>query len=211
MALSSAPGHGNPGDFDAMASVDGIAAHPHWDRLLAPHAPLRDLADAVHAVTAIHGNHPGMIECALARGAEVDTLPWLIDAAAGFAVERAYLAQLTAAAGPLPSTPGQAETATALAQQRHTLEALANSDRIGSATGAVGALLADWRALRHVLDAAAARFGVEVVVPILPPANPPVPAAALALRARSFGANQLFAQHRGLWGLLEARASARRG
>ena len=154
MALSSAPGHGNPGDFDAMASVDGIAAHPHWDRLLAPHAPLRDLADAVHAVTAIHGNHPGMIECALARGAEVDTLPWLIDAAAGFAVERAYLAQLTAAA---------------------------------------------------------ARFGVEVVVPILPPANPPVPAAALALRARSFGANQLFAQHRGLWGLLEARASARRG
>ncbi|MGL1227216.1 DUF6975 family protein, partial [Vibrio parahaemolyticus] len=35
---------------------------------------------------------------------------WLAVATQAFGVERAYLARLTAAVGPLPSTPGQAES-----------------------------------------------------------------------------------------------------
>ncbi|MEX6641314.1 hypothetical protein V2A36_33310, partial [Pseudomonas aeruginosa] len=80
--------------------------------------------------------------------------------ASGFADERTYLAHLTAAVGPLPSTPGQAESESALVGERHALEMLARSERRGCATGAVAALLYDWRAIRRVLDVAAERFGV---------------------------------------------------
>ncbi len=86
----------------------------------------------------------------------------------GFAAERAYLATLTAAAGPLPSTPGQAETDAALVAQRHAFDMLAHSDRAGCATGAAIALVIDWYAFRDAMDVAAARFGVNAPEMTLP-------------------------------------------
>ncbi len=206
--------HDRRGDIRAILARLGSAGHPHVQALLLPHVLLHDLTDAIHAVCAVHGNHPCMIDYAMARGSEIDTLPWLIGSSNAFAHERAFLANLTAAAGPLPSTPGQAQTDAALTQLRQTLEMLANSDRRGCATGAVSALILDWRAIRQVMAQAAMRFGVSV-----PPSTLPEPLldfnddeSAIGLpRARGFGASQLLGQHRGLWDLLEARASARRG
>ncbi|WP_294236208.1 hypothetical protein [uncultured Sphingomonas sp.] len=202
------------GDVRAILARLGSAGHPYVQSLLLPHVLLHDLTDAVHAVCAVHGNHPCMIDYAMARGIQIETLPWLIQSSTAFSHERAYLAGLTSAAGPLPSTPGQAQTDAALTQLRQTLEMLANSDRRGCATGAVSALILDWQSIRQVLDQAALRFGVTVPGNAMP--DPLLDFAedetTLGLaRARGFGATQLLIQHRGLWDLLEARASARRG
>lgn len=202
------------GDIRAILGRLGSAGHPHVQSLLLPQVLLHDLTDAIHAVCAVHGNHPCMIDYAMARGIEIDTLPWLIGSSNAFAYERAFLANLTSAAGPLPSTPGQAQTDAALTQLRRTLEMIANSDRRGCATGAVSALILDWRSIRQVMAQAAHRFGVSV-----PPSALPEPlldfeddeSAIGMARARGFGATQILGQHRGLWDLLEARASARRG
>lgn len=195
-----------------LAAADGAGAHPFHTHLIAPRVDARDLGDAVHALCAVHGQHPDLLQIVAARAALPHAGAWLEQAVAGFAAERILLAQLTAAAGPLPSTPGQARTAAALSHERHTLEMLARSERSGVGLGAAAALVFDWQAMRQVLAVAAGRFGLA-----LPPSTLPDPAdTALALdashaaeRAIGFGAQQLFAQHRGLLGLLEARASAR--
>lgn len=198
-----------------LAKTMGAATHPHWHALIEPRAEQRDLADAVHALCAVHGRHPGMIDAALARHAQEAAHDWLDAASHGFSGERAYLAHLTAAAGPLPSTPGQAVTEGAFAGQRHALEMLAGSDRGGCATGAVAALILDWQAFRTMLDSAAERFGVPAASHTLPDEDDTA-AIVAALgdtpaceRAILFGAQQLFAQHRGFLDLLEARRSAR--
>ena len=199
----------------ALVDADGSARHPHLLRLLKPRAPRRDLADAVHALCAVHGSHPGLVDEALAHCAQPDACTWLAEVAAAFARERAAIALLAAAAGPLPSTPGQAETEAALAGIRHAAEMLARSDRGGCATGAAAALAGDWAVIRFVLARAADCFAVDLPGPELPSeANT---AASLAIfgaspaaeRAMNFGARQLLAQHRGLWDLLESRAAAR--
>lgn len=198
-----------------LGNADGSATHPHLRRLIQGAPVQRNLSDAVHALCAVHGRQPGMIAEALRNHRQPAAADWLDAACEAFTAERAYLAQLTAAAGPLPSTPGQAESEAAMANERHTLEMLARSDRSGCATGAVAALLVDWTAIRLVLDAAANRFGVAVPTITFPPeAETATMVAALGdtagtERAISFGAQQLFAQHRGLWSLLESRASAR--
>ena len=191
--------------FDLVArllAADGVATHPFHARLLERRVPARDLSDAVHGLCAVHGHHPDLI--GIVAGEVPDA--WVTS----FAAERAALARLVVAAGPLPSTPGQASAQAALAAGRHALEMLARSERAGVGLGAAAALLLDWRAVRAVLDAAADRFGVTCAPTSLP--DPDTVAAALAgagERAVAFGAQQLFAQHRGLFGLLEARASAR--
>lgn len=176
----------------------------------------RDLADAVHFLANLHGRLPGVIELARAKPAEGAASAWLDSAAEAFAEERAYLTRIVVAAGPLPSTPGQAESETAVVGQRHALEMLAGSDRNGCALGAAIALVLDWRAVRAVIDAAAQRFGVALTPPALP--SPRQTQAVIEAaespavqRAMVFGAQQLFVQHRGLWDLLEARAGARVG
>jgi hypothetical protein len=198
-----------------LAELDGSAAHPHLHRLLRGGPAQRSLSDAVHALCAVHGHYPGMVEEALNQHAQPDAHDWLVIVAEAFATERAYLAQLLAAVGPLPSTPGQSETANALIVERHTLETLARSERKGCATGAVAALLRDWVAIRRVLDVAALRFAVEAPASTLPSEDDTARIVAtladspFSERAVAFGAQQLLAQHRGLWSLLEARASAR--
>lgn len=198
-----------------LTAADGSVAQPWFARLVEPRAARRDLTDAVHALCMLHGVLPGMADDALARHVQPDADAWLSEAAEGFAAERAALATLTAAAGPLPSTPGQAESEAAILGQRHAIEMLARSDRRGCATGAIAALLIDWLAVRRVLDHAAHCFGTPIPAPRLPiEIETATVVAALGdtpatERAIAFGAQQLLAQQRGLWALLEARAEAR--
>jgi hypothetical protein len=195
--------------------VDGTATHPMPRVLSSPQIAVRDLTDAVHALCTLHGRHPGVIDHAALHSGQPAAKDWLEAAGAGFTAERSYLARLTAAAGPMPSTPGQAESEAAISGQRHALDMLAQSDRIGCATGAAIALVLDWAAIRATLDVAARRFGIDPPASTLPDemetaslvsALSETPAIE---RAMAFGAQQILAQHRGLWDLLEARASAR--
>lgn len=203
------------GAMGALAVSDGSASHPYLRHLAGNSEPLRDLADAAHYLCILHGRQPGVIDHALAHSGLAVERSWLETAAEAFATERAYLVRIVAAAGPLPSTVGHAESEAAAAGQRHALEMLAKSDRAGCATGAALALALDWATIRDVLDTAAERLGL-----IPPPSGLPLAEETVTVldtlvreggieRAMLFGAQQLFAQHRGLWDLLEARASAR--
>lgn len=206
--------------LEALIAADGSAAHPYASRaangvsrdaLLS----LADLADAAHYLCLLHGRHPGVVDHAATRSADNAARLWLVEAADGFAQERAYLTQVTVAAGPPPSTAGQADCETVASQQRHALEMLAQSDRRGCAMGAAMALVLDWRGIRRILDMAAIRAGIEPQPCTLPDRAQTLD-VALAIggddvtdRAIQFGARQLLNQHRGLWNLLSARADLR--
>ena len=214
-SATSARHDGGWGTIAALAAADGSATHSMPALLGQRSVVVRDYADAVHALCALHGAHPGVIDLAVSHKAQPRAADWLAGAAEHFAIERSYLARLTAAVGPLPSTPGQAESEAAVIAQRRALEMLARSDRAGCATGAAIALVLDWAAIRHVLDTAAHRFGITPPTSELPLGTDIATVAAGFAetpgveRAMAFGAQQLLAQHRGLWDLLEARASAR--
>ncbi len=201
----------------ARVGSEGCARHPHVQALIdgsGAHAG-RDLADAVHLLCSIHGRHPGLIDIALENGADPAGQAWLREAAEGFERERLYLVRLTSTVGPLPSTPGAAETEASLLAQRHALEILARSDRRGCALGAATALAGDWWPVRRLLDRVALRFGVEPPPSTLPDDSSIAGVINAALdspgseRALAFGGEQLLLQHRALFDLLEARASAR--
>lgn len=201
----------------ARVAGEGCARHRHLNALLEAsgrHSG-RDLADAVHLLCSLHGRYPGLIELALQRCPKGPAQEWLSRASESFERERLFLVRLTSAVGPLPSTPGSAETESSLVAARHALETLAMSERDGCALGAVTALVGDWWPIRRLLDRAAARAGTESPAPSLPDE------ASLASvisegsdgparsRALSFGGEQLLLQHRALFDLLEARAEAR--
>lgn len=201
----------------ALVQAEGTGGHLYAAsvELLSGKFATRNLADAVHYLCTLHGRHPGVVDHAATRTVHGAARQWLIDAVDGFTVERALLAKLVVAAGPLPSTPGQAESEAAVVSQRHALEMLAQSDRQGCAVGAALSLVLDWYAVRGLLDVAASRFGVDGFACALPAKD-----ATLKLydemaenpaieRAMNFGAGQLIGQHRGLWDLLEARQLAR--
>lgn len=202
-------------DGDVASTVStllaaGSVAHPFVQTLSAPRAPLRDLADAVHALCLLHGHSPGVIELAAGHANRTGS-DWLHTAARAFAQERAVLARLAAAVGPLPSTAGQAETEATIIAQCHALAMLARSERLGCSRGAAAAVALDWAGVRRVLDNTAQRLGIE-----LPPSELPADlgdvfadCTAPAARAAAFGFDQVLAQHRGLWNLLEVRVGAR--
>jgi hypothetical protein len=201
----------------ARVASEGCARHPHLNALLettGAHSG-RDLADAVHLLCNMHGQYPGLIEVALQRCAKGPARTWLGHASDAFERERLYLVRLTSAVGPLPSTPGAAETASSLLAARHALETLALSERNGCALGAATALIGDWWPIRRLLDRAASRAGTEAPAPSLPDENSVIAVigdlvdAASAGRALAFGGEQLLLQHRALFDLLEARAEAR--
>lgn len=202
----------------ARVADGGCARHRHLEALISRTGPdcARNLADAVHLLCSLHGQHPGLIELLLTRSAGSEQ-SWLSSAAEAFERERLYLVQLTAAVGPLPSTPGAAETEASLKAQRNALEILAVSERRGCALGAACALIGDWWPIRRLLDHAAERAGLDTPAPSLPDEDSiaeaigrtcDTPASA---RAFAFGAEQLLLQHGGLFDLLEARAEAREG
>lgn len=203
------------GVLATLALEDGCAHHTVFQRLTAPAAAGRDLADAVHALCSVHGRLSDLFAEAEQRSVPELDNRWIAVATDAFGIERAYLAHLTAAVGPLPSTPGQAESDAAFAAQRHAFDMLARSDRAGCSTGAALALVIDWHAFRRILDAAAHRAGITIVPCGLPDAADIATIAGAAgatpgvRRAMAFGAQQTFAQHRGLCDLIEARAIAR--
>lgn len=201
----------------ARVAGQGCARHSYVNRLLEAsgrHSG-RDLADAVHLLCSLHGRYPGLIELALQRCPNGAVQEWLTRASEGFERERLYLVRLTAAVGPLPSTPGGAETESSLVAARHALETLAVSERNGCALGAATALVGDWWPIRRLLDRAAARAGTEAPAPSLPDEASVVAVidsgadAPASARALAFGSEQLLLQHRALFDLLEARAEAR--
>lgn len=199
----------------ALIASDGSGTHPHLRRLIDGSLPLSDIADAAHFVCGLHGRRPGVVDHAQARARLPLERDWIEAACEAFALERGFLVRLAAAAGPLPRTPAQAESTAAAQAQRQALDTLAQSDRAGCATGAAMALLMDWLPVRAMLDAAADRLGATAPAATLPPAAETFSVIdALARqpameRAMLFGAQQLLAQHRCLWDLLEARAGAR--
>lgn len=212
------PGHGPATDIVSQLVVaEGTGSHIYAAsvELLSGKYATRNLADAVHYLCTLHGRHPGVVDHAAVRTVSDAARKWILQAVDGFVVERGYLTKLAVAAGPLPSTPGQAESEAAVIGQRHALEMLAQSDREGCAIGAAIGLVLDWRAVRSLLDVAAHRLGVTI-----PQCTLPAPEASHDLvvalsespaveRAMAFGSAQLIGQHRGLWDLLEARQLAR--
>jgi len=197
----------------------GSASHPYGEApaLLSGDFSARNLADVAHFCCLLHGRYPGVIELAAQRVTDPVPRAWLHRAGPGFAAERAFLARLVVAAGPIPSTLGQARSEAAVIGQTHALATLAQSERNGCALGAALALVLDWRTIRHVLDHAAQRFGIQPPPLDLPNLKDAMAVAADAAttpgieRAIAFGAQQLLIQHRGLWDLLETREMARRG
>lgn len=199
------------------AATDGCEADPHLARLLEQGGPLcgPDLADAIHLLCALHGHYPGLIATAASNCTRAEERAWLSGATDAFETERAFLLRLTASVGPIPGTPGAAETESSLSAMRHALDTLARSERTGCALGAACALVVDWRPIRRVLARAGARCGFEAPADTLPDGASLIavigdavrnPAAA---RALAFGSEQMLLQHRALFALLEARSEAR--
>ncbi len=215
-ATQPAPDH-NKSLVAALVAAEGSTAHRYVTShdLLAGKHSARNLADAVHFICILHGRHPGVSDYAANHTAADAARSWLIDSVDGFIRERSYITRLVVAVGPLPSTPGQSESESAVNGQRHALDMLAQSDRNGCALGAAMALSLDWAAIRAVLDSAAKRFGIEAPALYLPSQDSTISLAqslsgsSAIERAISFGAQQILAQHRGLWDLLEARQLAR--
>jgi hypothetical protein len=201
----------------ARVAGEGSARHSHLNALLEASGPYAasDLADAVHLLCSLHGRYPGLIEIALQRSTNPEAKAWLDRAAEAFERERLYVVRLTSAVGPLPSTPGAAETEGSLVAARHALETLATSERKGCALGAATSLIGDWWPIRRLLDRAATRVGLECPAPSLPDESSIVEVIHFASdtpaseRALAFGGEQLLLQHRAFLDLLEARAAAR--
>lgn len=197
--------------------AQGSVGHGYRTRLMTATGPnhARDLADAVHLFCSLYGRHPGLIELALNNCPAGPVRDWLREASDAYERERLYLVRLTASVGPLPSTPGAAETEAALVTARHAIETLAGSERCGCALGAATALMADWPAIRAVLDRAGDRVGMQRLALALPDENSIVRVIGdgtdglASERALGFGGEQLLLQNRGLFDLLEARAAAR--
>jgi hypothetical protein len=203
----------------ARLAEHGSAVQPYaaGPRLLRTRTAARDLADLIHYLCVLHGRYPGLIDHAAERAVDPEARAWLTNATYAFAGERAYLARLAVAAGPVPSTPGGGGTDAAVLGQRHAIETLALSERRGCALGAAMALVLDWAVIRRCLDSAAERFGMEA--PAYPAADrdsvvrlaDSYGASTPVQRALLFGAQQILVQHHGLWDLLEARQQARQG
>ena len=201
----------------ARVEAEGSADHPYRLRLMAATGPntARDLADCVHLFCSLYGRHPGLIELALNNCPAGAVRDWLREASDAYERERLYLVRLTASVGPLPSTPGAAETEAALVAARHAIETLAASERRGCALGASTALMGDWPAIRATLDRAADRVGMQRPTLTLPDPESIVRVighgtdGAPSERALGFGGEQLLLQNRALFDLLEARAAAR--
>jgi hypothetical protein len=217
IATQTQPLSGTAETLTALARAEGSANHSYvtGEALIRGRHATRDLADAVHYLCTLHGRHPGVVDHATSRSAHNAARSWFLAAIDGFAVERLFLTKLVVAAGPLPSTPGQAESQAAVTGQHHALDMLAQSDRTGCALGAAAALVIDWHALRVVLDHAGHRLSVDVPAIVLPSVDHTLEMVAAVAetsaveRAITFGAHQILSQHRGLWDLLEARHIAR--
>lgn len=203
--------------LDDLVAREGTGAHPHIRSGALSSGPdaMRNLADAVHFLCLLHGRYPGVIDNAARKAVDPAARAWMDQAATAFADERAFLSKIASAAGPVPSTQGQAQCEAAVAAQCKALDMLAESDRHGCALGAAIALSLDWRTIRVLLDISAQRLDLApptCSLPDLPGTARLVASTAdtpAVERAMAFGAQQLIAQHSGLWDLMAARAASR--
>ncbi|MBL0914825.1 MAG: hypothetical protein IBJ13_04725 [Sphingopyxis sp.] len=203
--------------LDNLVASEGTGAHAHVKSGALSSGPdaMRNLADAVHFIGLLHGRYPGIVDSAVRKAVDPISRKWMEEAAQAFAQERAFLSKIAAAVGPVPSTQGQAQCEAAVAAQRKALDMLAESDRHGCAVGAAIALTLDWRTIRVLLDISAQRLDMNAPRCTLPDLRDTarlaadVPDSPAAQRAIAFGAQQLIAQHSGLWDLLAARAASR--
>ncbi|MBA3942693.1 MAG: hypothetical protein C0520_15930 [Sphingopyxis sp.] len=203
--------------LDALVASEGTGAHSHIraGELSNGANAMRNLADAAHFLCLLHGRYPGVIDNAARKAVDPASRQWMSEAANAFAQERAFLSRVAAAVGPVPSTQGQAQCEAAVAAQRKAIDMLAESDRHGCAVGAAIALTLDWRTIRVLLDISAQRLEMNVPRCTLPDLRDTARLAATigessaVERAMMFGAQQLIAQHGGLWDLMAARAASR--
>lgn len=203
--------------IDALVTAEGAGAHPYVQsrKLVEGRDATRNLADAVHFFGLLHGRQPGLVDHAAMRAVDANERQWFDSAGFAFSRERAYLSALSSAAGPLPSTAGQQQCEQTVLAQGHAIDMLGQSERSGTALGAAIALALDWRAIRAVLDAAADRLDVTARPAALPDLHDTIALIASrdgmgsVERAMLFGAQQLLAQHRGLWDLLATREEVR--
>lgn len=203
--------------LDTLVASEGTGAHPHVRSGALSNGPeaMRNLADAVHFLCLLHGRYPGVIDGAARKAVDPASRQWMEEAAQAFAEERAFLSKIAAAVGPVPSTQGQAQCEAAVSAQRRALDMLAESDRQGCAVGAALALTLDWRTIRVLLDISAERLDLAPPRCTLPDLRDTARVAAQIAdspaveRAVAFGAQQIIAQHSGLWDLLAARAASR--
>lgn len=203
--------------LDSLVASEGTGAHGHIrsGALSSEADAMRNLADAVHFLCLLHGRYPGIIDSAARKAVDPASRKWMDEAAQAFAQERAFLSKIAAAVGPVPSTQGQAQCEAAVAAQRKALDMLAESDRHGCAVGAAIALTLDWRTIRVLLDISAQRLDMKVPRCTLPDLRETARLATNIAdspaieRALAFGAQQLIAQHSGLWDLMAARAASR--
>lgn len=203
--------------IDALVTNEGAAAHNFVQsrKLVDGRNATRNLADAVHFFGLLHGRQPGLMDLAALRAVDHAERHWFDQATQAFARERAYISSLSSAAGPIPSTAGQQHCEATVLAQGHAIDMLGQSERRGCALGAALAMALDWRAIRAVLDAAAARLDVSARPAALPDLHETVAlidqqsGSPAVERAMLFGAQQLLAQHRGLWDLLATREMVR--
>jgi hypothetical protein len=147
----------------SLVNAEGSGTHGYLTShdLLAGRHTARNLADAVHHIAILHGRHPGVADHAVNHTQVDSARAWLFTTADAFMKERSFLNRLIVAVGPMPSTPGQDRSESAVNAQRHAVDMLAQSDRNGCALGAALALSLDWPSIRDVLISSARRFGVD--------------------------------------------------
>lgn len=206
-----------PSGFLEHVNQHGSLSAPYMAKIAADFSILDtvDIADIAHFMCVLHGRHPGVVDHAAVKTTESETRDWFVEAMDGFASERAFLTKLTVSAGPISGVSANDQSNATVLAQRKALEMLSQSDRNGCAVGASLALVADWLAIRPILENIALRLDIE-------PRQSPLPSieATDALknklsesssveRAINFGVDQILTQHRGLWQLLEARSKAR--
>ena len=174
-----------------------------------------DIADIAHFLCVLHGCHPSVVDHAATKATEPIARDWLVHAMNGFTAERAFLTKLTVSAGPIMGLRMEDQSNAAVLAQRKALEMLAQSDRNGCALGASFALVLEWQAIRPLLENIAVKLGIEPGSASLPSSeatnrlNAELAKSRSVERAIIFGVDQILAQHRGLWQLLEARRNAR--
>lgn len=201
----------------SLVAGEGSATHAwlHSPELNASADATRNLSDMLHLLTMLHGPQPGLIELVAEHNVWPGGDAWLAQAARGFANERGNLGQLIVAAGPVPSTPGEAATMSALLAQRQAMATIARSDRFGCAIGAVVGLLLDWLPIRAVMETAAERLNVPFAPLRLPSEEETaqvlasMPEQPRLERTLVFGARQIMLHHQCLLDLLATRAGAR--
>ncbi len=218
LAHKELPEQGLSDGLMAMVAEQGSAAHPMIIRACANYRALNSAAvsDIAHHLCVLHGRYPSIIDHAALKIVDEVARDWILKTSQAFAAERGFLARLTVAAGPVPSSPGDEKSASAIAMQSRAFEMLATSDRDGCAAGAAIAFSQDWQAIRLLLEGIAMRLGLDAPENFFPAEDKNrkliddlAEKGIAAQRAIHFGADQILAQQRGFWDLLAARETAR--